>query len=287
MEIVANAKINLCLDVVRRRDDGYHEMDMIMVPLQLHDTLWVEFASQDHFVCRNQSIVMDEHNTIVKAVKLMRETFSLSHAYQVELEKVIPMEAGLAGGSADAAAVMKAIWQMEQLPCTLEELAMLGKQIGADVPFCIRNTCALVQGIGENITPFTNHCSFHVLLVKPKEGVSTGKAFQMLDFSKCEHPNTNKCKEALQNGDVLSFYQNSKNTLEYSAFQLVPHLQAIKTKLQDSGFPFVLMSGSGSTMFALSEDIDFLRQQANLLKEEYPFVCVTSILTDAMIERIQ
>lgn len=279
MEIQANAKINLCLDVVKKREDGYHEMDMIMVPLQLHDTLQVTIAKEDAYSCNNQALPLDEHNTIVKAVALMRATFQIEEHFSIVLDKKIPMEAGLAGGSADAAAVMKAIWKLCDLPCTLEELAFLGKQIGADVPFCVMNTCALVRGIGEQITPFTQTCNFSVLLVKPAKGVSTGKAFAMLDFTQCEHPDTLLCKEALMRGDVDRFYRHSGNTLEYSAFQMVPELAKLKQELYDLGLPFVLMSGSGSTMFALSTEKTQLELAAKRLQNRYPFILVTELLS--------
>lgn len=277
MEVQANAKINLCLDVVQKREDGYHEMDMIMVPLTLHDTLWIEEATHDHYECKNSDLIMDEHNTILKAVNLMRETFSLTSCFHIILDKQIPMEAGLAGGSADAAAVMKALWKLYELPCTLEELAFLGKQIGADVPFCVMNTCSLVRGIGEQITPFECLSHFHVLLVKPEQGVSTGKAFGLLNFEECEHPDTLLCKEALAHGDTKRFYRHSGNTLEYSAFQMVPELKRLKEELYELGFPFVLMSGSGSTMFALSEDEDVLRQGVEVMKQRYPFVLASEL----------
>lgn len=280
MKLEANAKINLCLDVVCKREDGYHEMDMIMVPLSLHDCLSVALHREDQYVCTNTDMLIDERNTIVKAVTLMRETFGLSQHFSIEVEKHIPMEAGLAGGSADAAAVMKGIWKLCDCPCTLEELAFLGKQIGADVPFCVMNTCALVRGIGEQITPFAQRCKFHVLLVKPTQGVSTKQAFSLLNFQDktCIHPDTLACKQALEAGDSKRFYAHSGNTLEYSAFQLVPQLQTLKQELYDLGFPFVLMSGSGSTMFALSENLATIQKGYEEMKSRYPFVFHTNII---------
>lgn len=278
MELQANAKINLCLDVVKKREDGYHEMDMIMVPLDLHDTIWIERSDADQYECINTDMVIDEHNTIVKAAKFMKQTFALHDHFAIQVEKHIPMEAGMAGGSADAAAVMKGIWQLCKLPCSLEELAYMGKAIGADVPFCVMNTCALVRGIGEVIQPFTQRCKFHVLLVKPHQGVSTKEAFRLLDFEKCKHPQTLQCKEALACGDTEKFYHNSGNTLEYSAFQMVPELRQIQRELTEIGFPFVLMSGSGSTMFALSEEEQLLHIASQKLKYKYPFVVETKIL---------
>ncbi len=274
----ANAKINLCLDVVKKRQDGYHEMDMIMVPLTLHDTLEITIADHDHFVCDDDRCIMDEHNTIVKAVKLMRAQFGIRDHFHVRLTKRIPMEAGLAGGSSDAAAVMRALRKYYALPMDIVDLAKLGKQIGADVPFCVMNTSARVTGIGEIIEPFTNRCDFGILLVKPDQGVSTKEAFQRLDFQCCDHPQTALCKSALETNDFTAFCANSKNTLEYSAFQMVPQLAQIKQRLYTMGLPFVLMSGSGSTMFALSQDRNVLQACAAQLAQEFPFVSVCEML---------
>lgn len=278
MEIIANAKINLCLDVVRRMENGYHEMDMIMVPIALHDTLYITKSDEDALICTDTTMPMDERNTIVKARNVMRKTYGIDQCFRIEVIKHIPMEAGMAGGSADAAATMKGIWKLMELPCTLEEISLLGKQIGADVPFCVINSCAFVQGIGEKVTRFDMPCTFDVLLVKPAQGVSTGKAFQNLDFTTCVHPDTQACKKALERGDRSSFYQHSGNTLEQSAFQMVPMIKQIKERLQELGFAFVLMSGSGSTVFAISENKDVLQRGYQEMKAKYPFVEITSTL---------
>ena len=202
MKVKAHAKINICLNVVCRRDDGYHELEMIMVPLMLHDELTITLSSEDCYTCSDAQLRMDETNTIVQAVELMRRTFSLSECFHVHVEKRIPAQAGLAGGSADAAAVMRGIRDLLKLDISLEERAQLGKQVGADVPFCIMETCALVKGIGERITPFAMPCDFHILLVKPAIGVPTGKAFSMLDFEKCDHPDCTAVMEVLQKGEL-------------------------------------------------------------------------------------
>ncbi len=152
MEIKAHAKINLCLNVVGRRDDGYHELEMVMVPLTLHDTIYIELSDKDEYSCSDQSLPMDLSNTVVKAVELMRKTFGFKEHFKVHIQKEIPSQAGLAGGSADAAAVMKAIRELLKIDVSIEELSQLGKQVGADVPFCVMETCALVKGIGEKIS---------------------------------------------------------------------------------------------------------------------------------------
>lgn len=265
MKCKAYAKINLCLDVVGKREDGYHELDMIMMPLELHDEITIELAKEDVYSCNIEGLVMDETNTVVKSVELMRKTFGLKEHFHVHVEKNIPAEAGLAGGSADGAAVLRAIRKLCHIDITIEELAQLGKQVGADVPFCVLSQCAIVKGIGEKLEPFDFSYPMHVVLIKPNKGVSTGKAFGMLDFHKCEHPDSAKVKEVLCAHEFEKLQDVIANSLEYSAFQLVPEIKDIKEDLLDMGFMSVLMSGSGSTVFALSED----KQLAQKAVEKY------------------
>lgn len=253
MKISAYAKINLCLDVIGRRADGYHDLNMIMLPLQLCDEIEIELAQQDEFSA-NIDLPFDANNLVNKAVDLMRKTYALTDCFKIHVTKNIPMQAGLAGGSADAAAVMKAINELCKLNISLDELAKLGKKIGADVPFCIISKPAVVNGIGEKINCFDYECDFDVLLIKPQLGVSTKQAFEMLDFTKCEHPDVEKVKNCLLHNDFEALKTCCFNSLEESAFRLNFEIAKIKENLVDDGFDVVLMSGSGSTVFALTRD---------------------------------
>lgn len=275
MRVDANAKINLTLDVVKRRDDGYHEMDMIMIPLELHDVLTISKHDHNELCCDDMDMPLDASNTIIKAIQLMQKEFSFTQCFKVEVEKHIPMQAGLAGGSADAAALLRGINELMQLQVSSAQLASLGKQIGADVPFCVENKHAIVKGIGEKLEFFNLSCDFHILLVKPQAGVSTKEAFQTLDFEKAMHPATLICKEALQQGDFDRFCSYTGNTLEQSAFQLVPEIAVVKQQLTAYGFPLVLMSGSGSTLFALGKDEEQMQRAYQELSLKYPFVHIT------------
>lgn len=278
MKIEANAKINLTLDVVRKRDDGYHEMDMIMVPLSLCDVLDVTISDEDEIVCGEMHFPLDDSNTIVKAIHLMRERFNLKEHFHVEVEKNIPMQAGMAGGSADGAAMLKAIVELCHIDISETELLEIGKQIGADVPFCIVNKASRVQGIGEKVTRFENNCPCHVLLVKPEAGVSTGKAFSLIDFTTCEHPDVDKAQTYLMNNDYDAFVECIGNTLEQPAFQITPVIQTIKKELEELAFDAVLMSGSGSTVFALTRDRQVLERAKQTMQNKYPFVMECEIL---------
>lgn len=273
MRVEANAKINLTLDVVKKRNDGYHELDMIMVPLSLCDVLDVTLSKQDEIICEEAHFPLDESNTIYKAIVLMRKRFSLQEHFKVVVEKNIPMQAGLAGGSADGAAMLKAIVSLCNIEISEEELLLIAKQIGADVPFCVVNKASRVRGIGEKVETFSMHCNFHLLLVKPKEGVSTKEAFANINFLHCEHPNVDVCLHALINNDYETFCASIANTLEQSAFKITPVIAKIKQELIIEGMDAVLMSGSGSTVFAITKDETLLEKVKTKMKDRYDFVC--------------
>lgn len=257
MKELARAKINLSLDVVCRREDGYHELSMIMLPLTFHDTLEIELSDRDSYTS-DTDMIFDNTNTIVKAVHLMRETYKLNQCFKIHCEKRIPMQAGLAGGSADAAAVLRGINSLCDLKIPMNELALLGKRIGADVPFCVLNKPAYVSGIGEKIEPFEPIFDYEILLVKPSRGVSTKRAFEILDFNTAIHPAIDKIVEALKIGKTEDWITELGNTLEQSAFQLVPEISVIKKQLQSDGFDAVLMSGSGSCLFGLTRNHELI-----------------------------
>lgn len=259
MKESARAKINLSLDVVCKREDGYHELSMIMLPLTFHDTLEIELSDKDIYTS-DSDMIFDESNTIVKAVKIMREAYKLEQCFKIHCEKRIPMQAGLAGGSADAAAVLRGINTLCDLRIPMNELALLGKKIGADVPFCVLNKPAYVSGIGEKIEPFDPIFDYEILLVKPQKGVSTKSAFEMLDFKTAIHPQISKIVSALKIGNAKEWIPELGNTLEQTAFQLVPEIETIKKQLQKDGFDAVLMSGSGSCLFGLTRNLALIEQ---------------------------
>lgn len=278
MKINANAKINLTLDVVRKRDDGYHELDMIMVPLSLCDVLDVTISDKDEIVCGEANFPLDASNTIYKAICLMREHFNLKACFRVVVEKKIPMQAGLAGGSADGAAMLKAIIHLCNLKIEEGELLELAKKIGADVPFCIVNEASRVQGIGERVSRFKINCPFYLLLVKPIEGVSTGLAFSKINFHTCVHPDVDKAQSTLMNNDYEAFCSCIDNTLEQSAFTITPIIKQIKDELINEGMDSVLMSGSGSTVFAITRNKTLIDQVELKMKQKYHFVCQCEII---------
>lgn len=270
MKIKANAKINLALNVIKKRKDGYHEMDMIMTPISLHDTLEVSLAKQDRFTS-NCDLAFDESNTIIKALQVMRKAFSLTQHFHVHLEKRIPMQAGLAGGSADGAAMLVAINELCELHLDKEQLYELGVQVGADVPFCLANELARVQGIGEKITQIKATLDVSGLVVKPASGVSTKEAFGAIDFTQAVHPDIDAIITYIKHNDDR-YLELLDNTLEQPSLSLNPDILEVKQALNRYKFPVVLMSGSGSSVFALSKDRKQLEKAKEELSRIYAFV---------------
>ncbi len=275
----AYAKINLCLNVVGKREDGYHELEMIMVPIDFFDWVSIEIAEEMSFESNAQYLPTTEKNTVIKAIEVLRQEYGFQENFKVEVRKHIPTQAGLAGGSADAAATIRILKKMLQLDMSNKKMIELAKKVGADVPFCCFNKPAYVSGIGEEMDHFKINSDWEVLLVKPYRGVSTPKAFKILNLQEASHPDCEKVKEALIKGDRQGVVDNLGNTLEQAAFQLVPAIKQIKEELLELGMDGVLMSGSGSTVFALSNNKVLLETATREMKRKKCFVRRTKILS--------
>ena len=275
----AYAKINLCLDVVGRRDDGYHELKMIMVPIDFYDVLEMNFASETTLELNRSYLPVNEKNTIIKAIRVMQEKYGFDDEFECRLAKHIPTRAGLAGGSADAAAAIRMMNRMLRLNLSMEEMIETGREVGADVPFCIMNKPALVEGIGEKIMPFKCSPDFDILLVKPRKGVSTKEAFDIVDSSENEQPDCMKLMNALIMNDYEGVVSSLGNSLEPAAIQLVKDIRTVKNRLNEMGFDGVLMSGSGSTVFGITRNAQLLNDSMEQLRQEKYFVRKTRIYT--------
>jgi len=273
----AYAKINLTLDVLGRREDGYHDLSMVMVPLQLHDLLSIEIAEEDSFACNVKYLGNNEHNSIIKAIGLMKERYGIKEHFKIELLKYIPMQAGLGGGSSNAAATIILLNQMLQLRLSQKELQELADSIGKDVTYCLYSRPALVEGTGEKVTFITNNCEFGVLLVKPSAGVATGEAYLALDQNPYQHYPPAPMIAALAAGDYEAMVHNLGNSLCDASKRLLPLIGKIERQLKEFGFDGVLMSGSGSCVFATTQDSELLERAAEHFRKQYYFVFKTKV----------
>ena len=258
--IHAYAKINLSLDVLNRRPDNYHTVRMIMQSLSLRDTLILSKNKTKEITLSAQNaecypdITWDENNLIYKAVKLWFEHYPSDYGVHIFIDKQIPSSAGLAGGSSDAAATLKGLNLLFNQNVSIEELKKLGKQLGADVPYCIELGTVLAEGIGEILTPLPPAPSLYCTLVKPEQGVSTKYIYEHLDLTKANHPDIDAMLYAIETKAIPALCQNLDNILEPVALTLCPEITEIEKKLEELGAIGACMSGSGPTVFGLFTD---------------------------------
>lgn len=275
MKVFAQAKVNLALDVVKRDDNGYHLLDMIMAPISLFDEIEISVADKDFISCIEMEL--PEINTISKTLKMLRENFDVKNHYSIVIHKNIPEQAGLAGGSADAAAVMKAVCDIENIVVEEEQAFQLSKKVGADVPFCYFNKWARVQGIGEIIQPIACDQKIDILLVKPDYGISTPKSFGIWDKNPSEHVDVSQVQKALEQKNFEKLCEVMDNALEPIAKLLEPNLEQVARDMEQAGMKRVMMSGSGSSMMGFCEDKKVLNEAKQLLADKYPFVEIVSV----------
>ncbi len=249
----APAKINLSLDVLHKRQDGYHEVEMIMTTIDLADRVELSLLPNDdiRISSQNRFVPDDQRNLAYQAAKLLKDRYQIKQGVRIEIEKNIPVAAGLAGGSSDAAAVLRGLNRLWGLGLTLDELAELGAEIGSDVSFCVYGGTALATGRGEKIKKLPPPPSCWVVLAKPLIGVSTADVYRRLNLENIQHPNTRGMIQAIENADFPGVCRNVGNVLEDVTLKLYPEVAQIKDQLQRFGADAVLMSGSGPTVFAL------------------------------------
>ena len=266
--IEAHAKINLSLDVLGKRDDGYHTLQMIMQTIQLHDTISIhEIPDGVEIMCEAPYVPNNSSNIAYKAAQAILEKYKIKAGVRLEITKRIPVAAGLAGGSTDAAAVLKGMNELFGLGIDINELMAIGKTIGADVPYCIMGGTALAEGIGEKLTPLSGLGNIPVLLVKPRIGVSTAWVYKNLNLENVgERPNTPLLISAIAEGDTKTLAANMKNVLESVTQKKYPIIEAIKRELLKLGATGSMMSGSGPTVFGIFEDADKAEYAFNTIK---------------------
>lgn len=274
----ANAKVNLGLDVTGLREDGYHLVRMIMQEIDLHDDILIEKTDSDEIelILQNTDLPADQSNLAYRAAALLKESFSLPGGVKITLSKNIPVAAGLAGGSTDAAAVLKGMNELFSLGLSCEELCEYGLRLGADVPFCILGGTALSEGIGELLTPLHAMPDCHLLLVKPPVGVSTAQVYHDLDAVKDpKHPDIDAQLSALKADDLSALCSCMENILELVTIPLHPVISEIKEDMLSSGAIQSLMSGSGPTVFAVYADETIAQRAQISLQKKYPdFRCI-------------
>ena len=260
MYIKAPAKINLYLDVLGKRENGYHDLDMIMLPLELHDTLnfeHVPHGNATHIISDTIERQIIDHNLIHRTHELLMKDYGYKQNFIIKVHKEIPIYAGMGGGSSNAAAALKAFRKFGKIKMEEQEEINFCLKLGADVPFCVKNVPAHVEGIGERVTPIKVKKQYDVLVIKPKQGLSTKLVFEESDKFELKHGNVNDVIKALETGDDDLLAKSMFNSLEEVSMKLCPEVKEVKDMLKKDGFKCVLMTGSGSCVFALTTNYTF------------------------------
>lgn len=274
------AKINLTLDVLGRRADGYHDVEMIMQTVSLFDLIIIDKTYSNISISTNlKYLPNNDKNIAYKAAKLFFEKTGISGGVRIMIHKNIPVAAGLAGGSGNGAAVLCAMNKLFNAELSVSELCEIGAQIGADVPYCIVGGTQLASGIGEILTPLEPIKKSTVLIVKPPVNISTGTIYEQIDSAPIEtRPDTKKIVDALREGDVKAVAENLCNVMESVTEKMYPMIGGIKKKMLINGASGAVMSGSGPSVFGIFEDDDKAKLSHDSFAHQYKDVFLVKTL---------
>lgn len=277
MKMKAYAKVNISLDIVGKRDDGYHLLRMIMQNIDLYDEIIVEKNNKDIIIeCNKNYVPTDSRNLAYKAAMAFKERYNIAEGVKIKIFKNIPVSAGLAGGSTDAATVLKIMNKLFEVNASDEELMELGLKLGADVPYCIKGGTALCEGIGEIITPLNPFKNKIIVLVKPSFGVSTKEVYKNFNMEKVKkHPETEELIKAMDEDNLRYVAYNMKNLLENVTLKKHKVLIDLKEEMNKYGAINSMMSGSGPTVFAFFDDMLKAQKCFEKMKEKYNEVFLT------------
>lgn len=265
----AYAKVNLTLDIVSKRPDGYHNVDMIMQKISLCDVITCEKSPSGINLSGTGSLAYDSTNLAYKAAKLFFDETGIDGGAAIYIEKNIPFCAGMGGGSSDAATVMEMLNDLYGMPLSLIELMKLSANLGADVPFFLGTSTARATGIGDEITPLASLPQKHIVIAKPPVAVSTPAAYASVNLGDADHPDTSLACSALSGGDISLLYSLMGNTFEKSIFRRHPVIGNIKKEFLHLGAQASLMSGSGSAVFAIFEDEKKAQNAYDIMSKQY------------------
>lgn len=271
LKIKCPAKVNLSLDVISRRDDGYHNLETIMHTVKLWDILTVSYvkASTTRLtLSANMGFLpTDDKNLCAKAAHMFLESANLCGNIAIHIQKHIPVGAGLGGGSSDAAGTLLALSRLTNNPLSASKLTEIAKSIGADVPFFLYGGCMLATGIGELLTPLPKLKNITILIAKPKYGISTPTVYKNLVLDeKTPHPHTKSVIKAIETNDIKQLAASAGNVLETAVCHNHPEINQYKNIMKSCGAAYALMSGSGSSVFGVFEDRSMAIYAANRLR---------------------
>lgn len=264
----APAKINLSLDVLHKRADGYHEVEMVMTTIDLVDRIELKLLEENviKIISHHRFVPDDERNLAYQAAQLLKERLKINKGVAITISKTIPVAAGLAGGSSDAAATLRGLNKLWKLNLSLDELAEIGAEIGSDVSFCVYGGTAIAKGRGEKIEHIDAPPHCWVVLAKPDIGVSTAEVYRRLKLDEIRHPDTAGMVQAIKEQDYKKICAKVGNVLETVTMNMHPEVALIKDQMKRFGADAVLMSGSGPTVYGLVQHESRLHRVYNGLR---------------------
>lgn len=269
LTLKALAKINLGLDVIGKRDNGYHDVRMVMQTIYLYDNVTLTKTQESGIQLETNLsyLPLDENNIAYKAAKILIDEFDIKEGVSIQLDKHIPVAAGMAGGSSNAAAVLVGMNRLFRLGLSQKELMERGVSLGADVPYCVMRGTALAEGIGEILSPLPPLPKCYVLIAKPSISVSTKMVYEALDAKEIvQHPDIDGVLEGLEHQDIRKVATSMGNVLEGVTIEKYPIIEKIKDAMKESGALNAMMSGSGPTVFGIFEDRKVAKEAQRKLK---------------------
>ena len=278
IKIKAYAKINLSLDVLGKRSDGYHDLSTVMQTVSLCDDITVSLRDDNLIKISSDSdkIPCGENDLTYKAAKAFSDATGIEFGADKHVEKNIPVSAGLAGGSADAAAVLRALCILFEKDAMADEIARASLSVGSDVPFCLHGGCCLAEGRGEILSPCRSLADCHIVIATPDVMVSTKWAFEQIDSNNLsEHPDTNGLISALEAGNLREVAIRMYNVFDTVSARKYPAIEKIKSKMIDCGALGSIMSGSGPSVFGVFDDFEKASYAAKILETETRHVSVS------------
>jgi 4-diphosphocytidyl-2-C-methyl-D-erythritol kinase len=274
MKLKAYAKINLGLKVKGKDEKGYHLLDMVMLPISLCDNIEITKRDDEEVnVIVTNNVYLPQDNSITKSIRLMQEKYNFTTGFDVKIEKNIPTQAGMGGGTSDAAEIIKAVNVLMNINAPLKDLESLAMQVGSDVVYSLYSTLSRIQGTGEIYTKIDKEFKYPILIVKPKSGIKTKDCFSL--YNKDEDNIREDTIDKLINSLDKELYivrKYAKNSLLRPASKIAPIIKKIIKTLLEHNLDLIQMSGSGSTVYAIDKDINKLKEVYELIKDEYQFV---------------
>lgn len=281
MQYLSHAKVNLYLKVTGRREDGLHELAMVMFPLVFSDEMSIDLMEKDDIVLssNDKTMPLDETNTIYRCLKKLKDLYAIKKGFKVYVEKNIPIASGFGGGSSNGATALKAANYLLDLQLSNDELVEIAKSVGSDIPYFIYSNGCIVTGAGEEVEQLSvERVNRKVLLVKPEQGIITKQAYQLFDeISQPKIPNHEVMLQA-RLGNIDYVIDHMENDLQEVALALNPEIQTIFDILKKAGFEKMLLCGSGSAVFAMLDDPACYDRCRDELQARYPFVKITTII---------